>query len=79
MFAFSDIHHPVSLYKTCLGTYALWFLNTLSLSEQDKLCNSYNNMDYYTVSVKTREILMVEIFSSAALYRTLCGAHEFCE
>lgn len=47
--------------------------------EQDKLCNFYDNMDYYTVSVKTTEVLIVEAFCSAALNRSLYSAHEFCE
>lgn len=51
----------------------------LNLSEQDKSCDLYNNMDFYTASVKTTEVLIVEVFFSAALNRALYGAHEFCD
>lgn len=38
---------------------------------KDKLIDLYNNMDYYAESIKTTEMLIVEVFSSAALNRVL--------
>ena len=47
--------------------YLIFVVSECADFEQDKLCNLYNNMDYYTVSVKTTEVFIVEVFCSAAL------------
>lgn len=68
MFAFSDIHHPIISFYMGMLMYLIFVVSEYAELEQDKLCNWSNIMDYYTVSVKTADVLIVEVIFSGAKY-----------